>query len=828
MNIEANRRELGLEQGSDAGLVVPLILRGEVIESELVGHAMRGGSGQFLAPDLGKFIDRLPIKAAALQDLYTLSVDEIIDFLADVGASLSLDHNRHLRQAFEVSLRTSDLPETILESSYEGLPKAFERDKIERFVDLQIGRDYLEGWVKSDIGSGRTMSVRAFGARAVHIIAGNTPAVAFMTVLRSAVTRSDSIIKLPSNDPMPTVAILRTMIDAAPDHPVTRHLSAAYWKGGDEAIESRLYQPRHIEKIVAWGGYASVTHITKYLQPGIDLITLDPKHSGSIIGPEAFASAETMVEAASRAAMDIGAYNQEACANARVIYVVRDQDDPGQMAELHELGERIMAALVNLPDEVSTPAKAVNAQLQDELGGIELQDDFFKLIRRGKDNEGAVIVSQFDEAVEFSELLCNRTANLVPVRDVEEALRRINASSQTIGVYPDSLKEQIRDRLAIQGAQHIVSLGEVMGMGTYGPQDALETERRMLRWIRDVNGEPVPEDVKFTVESEPATVEHYRRDWLPHQYRGKPMGMGGMWLAGLVNDAEGNTYLAIRGVDDMAPGMVHAVVPSVGFRRLPKGDMSGEPPHLFAEWETEDDIDWFEPYEAIETTGRTVMSYQTGRIERDRHGCHWFDASNRWELHGQTISEVFTVHIPAQASVEGDLCYRHELLKATGQINGVPVEGYIHQDYAYAPAGKVWTETAIPRLIQGMWVSWVHEFEDGEVGGGCFWQGRKGLAFGPGYQVRNGVTTVHDDIVANPTFDADNNMVTLEVTIGGESYRFETESKSSRMHYVVRLVDSSLGRKPVKSWGWIEHSGSFMTGDHLDEMMRPFKIVRGI
>ncbi len=826
MNIESSRP--ALEEGSIADLVVPLILRGEVIESDLVAHKMRGGSGQFYAPDFGKFAERLPVKAAALQELYTLSIDDIIDFLADVGASLSLDHNRHLRQAFEVSLRTSDLPETILESSYNGLPKAFERDKIERFVDLQIGRDYLEGWVESEIGSGRTMSVRAFGARAVHIIAGNTPAVAFMTVLRSAVTRSDSIIKLPSNDPMPAVAILRTMIDAAPDHPVTRHLSAAYWKGGDEKIETRLYQPRHIEKIVAWGGHASVTHITKYLQPGIDLITLDPKHSGSIIGPEAFASPETMVEVAARAAMDIGAFNQEACANARVIYVVCDQDDPEAMALLHELGERIMAAVVNLPEEVSTPAKAVNAQLQDELGGIELQDDFFKLIRRGKNNEGAVIVSQFDEAVEFSELLCNRTANLVPVRDVEEALRRINAASQTIGVYPDSLKKQIRDRLAIQGAQHIVSLGEVMQMGTFGPQDGLETERRMLRWIRDVNGEPVPENLHFSVESEPATLEHYRRDWLPQQYRGKPMGMGGMWLAGLVSDVEGNCYLAIRGVDDMAPGMVHAVVPTVGFRKLVKGDMSGEPPHLFAEWGTEDEVDWYEPYEATETIGRTVMSYQTGRIERDRHGCHWFDANNRWELHGQTISDVFTVHIPAQDKVEGDLCYRHELLKATGRINGVPVEGYIHQDYSYAPAGKVWTETAIPRLIQGMWVSWIHEFEDRETGGGCFWQGRKGLAFGPGYQVKSGVTTVHDDIAAKPSFDADNHIKMLDVTIGETSYRFETVSMSSRIHYAARLVDSSLERQPVKSWCWIEHTGSFMTGDHLDEALRPLRIVRGV
>ena len=67
------------------------------------------------------------------------------------------------------------------------------------------------------------------------------------------------------------------MADMAPDHPITRHLSVAYWKGGDVEFEEQLYQPHNIEKIVAWGGFASVKHVTRYIQPGLELITLDPK-----------------------------------------------------------------------------------------------------------------------------------------------------------------------------------------------------------------------------------------------------------------------------------------------------------------------------------------------------------------------------------------------------------------------------------------------------------------------------------------------------------------------------------------------------------------------
>lgn len=470
-------------------IAIPLIVRGKVIEADLQSFGARAGGISFQAPDVSKHLSKLPANAQSLNDLYALSLDEIIDFMAKVGAALDLDTNAHLRSAFDLSAVTSGMSRSILETLYRGLPRSFGRETIAKFVETQIGRAYLEGWVDYDLGDGRIVSVRAFGARTVHVIAGNSPGVAFLTVLRSALTRSDAIIKLPSNDPMTAIAILRTMIDIGPDHPVTKHLTAAYWKGGDERVESALYQPRNIEKIVAWGGFASITHITKYLQPGIDLITLDPKHSGSIIGPEGLASDESIADVAAKAALDIGAYNQELCANARVIYVVCDEHDPAQMAKLDQLGAAILAEIGKLPPTISTLAKNVKPQLLDELAGITLQEDFFKL-HQGDANAGAVIVSQFDEVVEFSELLANRTANLVPVANVADALKRINAASQTVGVYPDTLKLQIRDALAIHGAQHIVSLGKVTQLGSFGPQDGLQIERRMLKWVRDMTVAP--------------------------------------------------------------------------------------------------------------------------------------------------------------------------------------------------------------------------------------------------------------------------------------------------------------------------------------------------
>jgi hypothetical protein len=101
MNIEAKSETKAAQ--TDANLVVPLIVRGKVVESYLSRHKMRGGVGEFLAPDLTRLLDKLPTSAVSLRELHSISIDDIIDFLADVGASLSLAHNPHLRLAFEIS-----------------------------------------------------------------------------------------------------------------------------------------------------------------------------------------------------------------------------------------------------------------------------------------------------------------------------------------------------------------------------------------------------------------------------------------------------------------------------------------------------------------------------------------------------------------------------------------------------------------------------------------------------------------------------------------------------------------------------------------------------
>jgi hypothetical protein len=465
------------------------VLRGKVIETDLVEFGGRGGDINFLAPDPNKIADLIPIASPRLlEDLYTLSLDDILDYLGELGERCRLEDNPYLQEALEYSYDTAPTTKPIMDSFYHDLPFMFDKARIRDMVDFTIGIDYLEGWVQQP-ANGCDVGIRAYGARSLHIVAGNGPVLGALTIIRGAVTRGDTIIKVPSNDPFTTSAIARTMVDMAPDHPVTKHLAVAYWRGGDEALESQIYQPHNIEKICAWGGFASVKHVTKYIQPGIELISLDPKRSASIVGPEAIESEELMEEAANRIACDFAVGNQTACSASRLVYVMCGTDDEA-IEGLKKLGRKTYEAMLRLPEVLTTKPKAYDPQLKQWIDTLRLTEDFYTVVG-GEEGEGAVIVSHTEDRVDFWEYMADRTINMIPVDTLDEVLDVVDAYTQTVGVWPQNLWETVRHKGALHGGQRFVELGYAFnGAGLVGPQDGIEPMRRIVKWI--VSEQPLP------------------------------------------------------------------------------------------------------------------------------------------------------------------------------------------------------------------------------------------------------------------------------------------------------------------------------------------------
>jgi len=357
-------------------------------------------------------------------------------------------------------------------------------------VDETIGIPYLDGWVPGGDGYAN-VRVRAVGTRQLHITAGNVPVVAALTIVRGALTKSDLLIKSPSNDPLTANAIARTLIALDPEHPVVKHIAVAYWKGGDEFMDQQIVRTSRIDKITAWGGMSSVKHIQKFLQPGIDLTALNPKYSMSMIGRDTLESDEAMDEAAIGLATITGFYNQTACANTRIVYVESDTDEDS-MDKVVELGRKYLAALPTLPPVISTAAAGPNKDLDAEMDAIALEDDFYHV--EGDTVNGGFIVSKFNDRIDFYDQLNNRVVNFVPVDDLLDVVKWCDDTTQTVGLYPESDRDRLIDAFSLAGVQRLVSLSGGDPMQVFHdmhtlppgmPHDGIEPMRRAVRWVID-------------------------------------------------------------------------------------------------------------------------------------------------------------------------------------------------------------------------------------------------------------------------------------------------------------------------------------------------------
>jgi hypothetical protein len=307
----------------------------------------------------------------------------------------------------------------------------------------------------------------------VHMLAGNSPTGCISSIAQGALVKAVNVFKMPSSDPFTCVAMLRTMAEVDPGHPVVKSMSAVYWRGGDERIERTLYRPQYFDRIVAWGGGEAINNVIKYLGPGIQLVSFDPKTSISLIGPEGFRSDEVIAEIAELAATDVTVFNQEACLASRFIFV------EGERAGVEAFCARLQERLAVDRFSASADSPPPPADVKDEVEMLSLMDD--AQVWGRPDGRGLVVLT--DQPVGFHP--SNKTANVVRVKSLDDAIRHVNVATQTIGMYPPERKRALRDRLASAGAQRVVRLGGAARHVMGGPHDAMYPLQRFVHWMSD-------------------------------------------------------------------------------------------------------------------------------------------------------------------------------------------------------------------------------------------------------------------------------------------------------------------------------------------------------
>lgn len=453
-------------------ILVSHVIKGTTLIDAAAEHRSRATGDLVLTPRID--LDSLIWPRSQPGPAFDTPMSEIIDFLVAVGQALDFDRNAHLQEAAMRNLRCNNLGARILENCYRDIARFFDRDAVEAEAVGAFGSlTGADGWQDRTI-RGTPVAIRAFPPRAVHILAGNAPIVPPITIVRGAVSKGVHLLKMPSNDMFTATALLRTMAEVGPNHPVTRSFSAAYWRGGDAAIESHLFRSQYFDKLIVWGGDAAVRHAMQYAAPGFEIISFDPKISISLIGRDGVGNSAAIDEIASRAAADIVAFNQDACSCARFQFVEGDIDAID--AYCRRLVEAMGCDLrYGAGPDGPVPPEAV----LEELDMLAMLEPMYRLFGKA-DGRGMVIRSE--QPVSFNP--GGKLVNVVAVASLEEALQYVTVATQSVGVWPQARIAMLRDGLARAGAQRIVTLGHI-NAGKFGgtPHDGTWPVHRMMNWV---------------------------------------------------------------------------------------------------------------------------------------------------------------------------------------------------------------------------------------------------------------------------------------------------------------------------------------------------------
>ncbi|HEX4432707.1 MAG TPA: acyl-CoA reductase [Frankiaceae bacterium] len=444
---------------------VPHVVKGELI------HGDEKDYGAFQTPAIE--LNQLVWSRHEPGPAFDVSLDEVVDLLTEVGKRLDPDTNPWLQESYQRAQLTSNLSARLVEYSYRGLPALFDRPGLEFQLRSELGSFGSDGWQASVDPWGGSHRIRAFPPRLAHVIAGNTPGTAAITIIRGALTRGVNLLKLGSDDLLTASAILRTMAEVAPGHPVLKSFTAVYWRGGDASVEKAIFRPQYFDKIVAWGGEAAIRNALSYVGPGLELVAFDPKVSISLLGREALASDSAMKESAAAAATDVALYNQAACASSRFIYAEGEPDELVPWC-------RLLAEELGIDRPLSDGSGvSVPAEVREAVDGLRFLEPDYRVL--GSFSTGVVVLSS--EPVDFHPE--GKVVNVVSVPSLDEAVRFVNVATQTIGLYPAARAEQLRDRLASAGMQRLVGLGSVATKVPGIPHDGFYPLQRLTRWIVD-------------------------------------------------------------------------------------------------------------------------------------------------------------------------------------------------------------------------------------------------------------------------------------------------------------------------------------------------------
>lgn len=186
-----------------------------------------------------------------------------------------------------------------------------------------------------------------------HVIAGNTPLLAWVSIIRALLVRSASFVKLPSGPAARWGRLFQTTLTGvSPDLAACVHLDQ--WPGG--TVEQDAALCGRVDLVMAHGGDATMRALRALCPPQTPFVGYGHRVSFGLV-----TRGSTNIGAAKGLAKDILLYDQGGCLSPQTIFVEGDWPDALAFAERLAAALPDVAARYPLPFRAERAAMAVRA-----------------------------------------------------------------------------------------------------------------------------------------------------------------------------------------------------------------------------------------------------------------------------------------------------------------------------------------------------------------------------------------------------------------------------------------------------------------------------------
>lgn len=431
-----------------------------------------------------------PDPAAAVGQLLRLPFGEVCAFVDAVGAALRAGASAELLAS------TSPVGDRAHRAVFAQLCGLFDGAAVRAMTEHELGghaEELLDGWTAVPVrpvagvsarlaeatpglrvvsSGARAPLLRAVPTRQLHLTAGNSPVVPVTSLLWGWATKGACVVKPAAESAGVLAALTTALAGVDPSHPLARHTTLAYWRGGDTTVEDVLLAPGAFDRLLLWGSAPAVASVTSRAG-GTDAIVMRPRHALSLIGRGAVGA--DLWDTARRGAIDSLVANQQACMSS-LLHVVQGGADAAD-AYAAALAEVLACWDEQLPHRPTPRAQGALTMLRRGL----LATAHWQLNGQWPQVSSAVV--RHDGTFDLARHPGSRLVLVRATDDLLSVLDEVGPAVSNVGVAPDELLPRLRDHLAARGVDNVLPLGAAEQGYAGRPHDGMRVLSRLLRWV---------------------------------------------------------------------------------------------------------------------------------------------------------------------------------------------------------------------------------------------------------------------------------------------------------------------------------------------------------